>query len=282
MRIAYQGEPGAYGEEAALTLFGEVETIPCATFAQVFDAVSGNRVDRGIVPVENSQAGSINETYDLLLRHDLVITAEVDLRVAHCLLALPGQGLGQITRVYSHPQALAQCDAYLKRLGVETVPSTNTAGSARWIREQGLPGCAAIASRRAALLYELEVLAEGIETNPHNVTRFLAIGWTPAPVSDRSKTSIVFIVDNRPGTLYGALGAIATRGINLVKIESRPAQRRPWEYVFYVDVDGHAADRSLADALSDLHRRTAFVRVLGSYPRAPHPSGAGAAAAARG
>ena len=180
------------------------------------------------MPVENSQAGSINETYDLLLAHDLVIAAELDHRVVHCLLALPGQSLDAITRVYSHPQALAQCDAYLRRLGVEIVPSYDTAGSAKMIQEQRLRGCAAVAARRAARLYDLGVLAEGIETNPNNYTKFLVIGMEPAPRSPQSKTSIVFAVENRPGTLYQALGALATRQINLVKIESRPDRKRPW------------------------------------------------------
>ncbi len=258
MRVAFQGEPGAYSEEAVVRLFGEVETVPCAALAGVFEAVEAGRADRGVVPVENSQAGSINETYDL--------------RVSHCLLALPGQALRDIRRVCSHPQALAQCDAYLRRLGVEITPASDTAGSARQIREQLLAGCAAVASRRAAQIYRLEVLADGIETNPHNYTRFLVLGRSPAPHRPPSKTSIVFVVPNEPGTLYAALGALATRGINLTKLESRPGRRRPWDYVFYVDVDGHAEDPALRDALGELRRRTTFLRVLGSYPRSPRPS----------
>ncbi len=271
MRVAFQGEPGAYSEEAVFRLFGEIETIQRATFAEVFEAVESDRADRGVVPVENSQAGSINETYDLLLAHELVIAGEFDLRVSHCLMALPGQALGQIRRVYSHPQALAQCDVYLKQLGVEVIPAYNTAGSAKSIRAERLTECAAVASRRAAQLYQLEILAEGIETNPNNYTRFLVIARTPAPPTDRGKTSIVFVVDNRPGTLYAALGALATRGINLNKIESRPGRQRPWDYIFYVDVDGHADDPALRDALEELRRHTTFLRVLGSYPRSPQP-----------
>jgi prephenate dehydratase len=279
VRAAYQGEPGAYSEEAVFHLFGEVETVPCATWADVFRAVEADRADRGVVPVENSQAGSINETYDLLLAHSLVITGELDLRVSHCLVALPGQALGEIRRVYSHPQALAQCEAYLQRLGVEAVPSHNTAGSAKMIREQRLKGCAAVASRRAAEIYRLAVLAEGIETNPSNYTRFLAIGPSPAPPGGRSKTSVVFGIDNRPGALYAVLGALATRGINLTKIESRPGRQRPWDYIFYVDVEGHAGEPPLEEALADFRRHTTFLRVLGSYPRSPLPSPAGSRAA---
>jgi len=272
MRVAFQGERGANSEEAVVRLFGEVDVVPCANLADAFDAVASRRADRGVVPVENSQAGSINETYDLLLAHELVIAGEIDHRVVHCLMALPGQALGAITKVYSHPQALAQCDAYLRRLGAETVPSYDTAGSAKMIQEQRLAGCAAVASKRAAHLYELEVLAEGIETNPNNYTKFLVIDTTPAPEAAHSKTSIVFVVDNRPGTLYQALGALATRQINLVKLESRPGRKRPWDYTFYVDIDGHINEARTTEALEDLRRQTTFLRVLGSYPRSPVPA----------
>ncbi|HLJ61563.1 MAG TPA: prephenate dehydratase [bacterium] len=271
MRVAYQGEPGAYGEEAVHRLFGAVPTVQCTSFAGVFEAVQRGDADRGVVPVENSLAGSINETYDLLLAHELVITGELDLRVSHCLMGLPGQTLGQIKKVYSHPQALAQADAYLKRLGAELVPYYNTAGSAKMIREQGLEGCAAVASRRAASLYGLEILAEAIETTPSNYTRFFELSTTPAERVEPSKTSIVFIVRNTVGTLYAALGALATRRVNLIKIESRPARQRPWEYTFYVDVDGHADVEPLRAALVELRQHTTFLRVLGSYPKALPP-----------
>jgi prephenate dehydratase/chorismate mutase/prephenate dehydratase len=269
VRVAFQGEPGAYSEEAVVRLLGEVETVPFPLLSDVFAAVAGRRADLGLVPVENSHAGSINETYDLLLAHDLVITGELDLRVTHCLMALPGQELGEIRRVFSHPQALAQCEVYLTRLGAEVVPSYDTAGSAKMIRDQRLAGCAAVASRRAAQIYELEILAEGIETNPNNYTRFLTIDRSPAPRVGPSKTSVVFGLQNRPGTLYAALGALATRQINLTKLESRPGRERPWEYVFYVDFDGHADDAVVREALGDLRGHTSFLRVLGSYPRSP-------------
>ncbi len=272
MRAAFQGEPGAYSEEAVVRLLGEVETVPCTLLSDVFGTVAAGRADRGVVPVENSQAGSINETYDLLLAHDLVIVGELDLRVIHCLMALPGQTLENIRRVYSHPQALAQCEKYLRRLGADLIPSYDTAGSAKMIREQHLAGAAAVAGRRAAPIYELEILAEGIETNPNNYTRFLTIDRSPAPRVGPSKTSVVFGLQNRPGTLYGALGALATRQINLTKLESRPGRERPWEYVFYVDFDGHADDAEVRDALGDLRGHTTFLRVLGSYPRTPQPA----------
>ncbi len=269
MQVAFQGERGAYSEEAAVRLFGDVEAVPCPVLADVFHAVTSRRVDRGVVPVENSLAGSINETYDLLLTNDLVIAGELDLRVSHCLMALPGQSLKRITRVYSHPQALAQCDRYLRDLGVEVIPHYDTAGSAMMIQAKQLTGAAAVAGRRAAEIYDLEILAEGIETNPNNYTRFLTIDRSPAPRAERSKTSIVFVVDNRPGTLYRALGALATRQINLSKIESRPGRQRPWDYIFYLDFDGHTDDARVREALEDLRRHTTFLRVLGSYPPSP-------------
>jgi prephenate dehydratase len=274
VRAAFQGEPGAYSEEAAVRLFGEVEMLPCTSLRDVFDAVADGRSDKGVVPVENSQAGTINETYDLLLAHDSVITGELDLRVSHCLMALPGQPLDAIVRVFSHPQALAQSEAYLRKLGVEVVAYYDTAGSAKMIREQRLTGCGAVASRRAAQIYQLEILAAGIETNPNNYTRFLVIDRGQAPRAERSKTSVVFALANEPGTLYAALGALATREINLTKLESRPARGRPWEYVFYVDFDGHADDPQVREALDDLRSRATFLRVLGSYPWSPEPASA--------
>ncbi len=274
MQVAFQGERGAYSEEAAVRLFGDVEAVPCPALADVFHAVTSRRVDRGVVPVENSLAGSINETYDLLLTNDLAIAGELDLRVSHCLMALPGQSLKRITRVYSHPQALAQCDRYLRDLGVEVIPHYDTAGSALMIQAKQLTGAAAVAGRRAAEIYDLEILAEGIETNPTNYTRFLTIDRSPAPRAERSKTSIVFVVDNRPGTLYRALGALATRQINLSKIESRPGRQRPWDYIFYLDFDGHTDDARVREALDDLRRYTTFLRVLGSYPPSPPPASA--------
>ncbi|MDR7402299.1 MAG: prephenate dehydratase [Armatimonadota bacterium] len=271
VRVAFQGERGAYSEEAVGLLFGEVEVLPCPSLRDVFEAVAAGRADRGVVPVENSQAGSINETYDLLVAHSLFITAELDLRIRHCLLALPGQTVADIRRVHSHPQALAQCEAFLRAHGLEPVPASDTAGSARMVAEQRLWGVGAIAGRTAARIYSLAVLAEGIETNPANYTKFLALAPAPAPREGDSKTSIVFTTANVPGALYRALGAFATRGINLTKLESRPRRQVPWEYLFYVDFEGHRDDPAVAEALAELSRLTIFLRVLGSYPRSRTP-----------
>lgn len=267
-RVAFQGERGAYSEDAVLSLYPDAEPRPCRTLAEVFELVEGGAVERGVAPVENSQAGSINETYDLLLKHSLVITAEQHLEVVHCLLALPGQSLSDIKQVYSHPQALAQCAEYLRTLGVEIISTYDTAGSARLISEKAMQGCAAVASERAGQVYGLSVLARRIQTNPYNFTRFLAISRIGEPAGADSKTSVVFAVKNTPGSLYQALGAFATRGINLNKIESRPSRNQPWQYVFYVDFDGHTDDPTCRAALSDLLFVTTFLKILGSYPKA--------------
>jgi len=271
MRVAFQGERGAYSEEAVTQFFGEVDALPCPTLRDVFELVIAGRADRAVVPVENSQAGSINETYDLLLSHSLFITGELDLRIRHCLLSLPGQAMQAIRTVYSHPQALAQCDAFLRRHGFEPVPAYDTAGSAKMLAERRLVGAAAIAGQTAARIYGLVILAEGIETNPANYTKFLTLASAPAPRAADCKTSIVFTTKNLPGALYQALGALATRAINLSKLESRPRRQVPWEYLFYVDFEGHQEDPETAAALADLSRVTTFLRVLGSYPRSQTP-----------
>ena len=271
MRVAFQGERGAYSEEAAAALYGDVEVVPCAALREVFDAVASAQADRAVVPVENSQAGSINETYDLLLSHRLYITGELDLRIRHCLLALPGQALEAIRVVHSHPQALAQCEEFLRLRKIEAVAAYDTAGSAKMVASQRLSGVGAIAGRRAGQIYHLAVLAEGIETNPFNYTKFLGLNTEPGPHAPGCKTSIVFTTKNVPGALYRALGAFATRTINLTKLESRPRRELPWEYLFYVDFEGHERDPVAAGALEELRGVTTFVRVLGSYPKSPTP-----------
>ncbi len=268
MRVAFQGERGAYSEAAAIEHCGQIEALPCRTLVAVFDAVEHAEADLGMVAAENSQAGSINETYDLLVRRGLHIVGERNLRIEHCLLALPGERLETIHTVCSHPQALAQCDAFLARRGWETVATYDTAGSAKLVGSERRSGVAAIASRHAAQIYGLQILAEGIETSPVNYTRFLALALTPTPPTDPAKTSVVFTTANVPGALYRALGAFAERRINLTKLESRPRRDRPWEYLFYVDFEAHQDSPEGRAALADLAGVTAFLRVLGSYPRA--------------
>lgn len=265
-RVAFQGEYGAYSEEAARAVYPYGVPVPCRVLRDAFDALSGGAVEHAVVPVENSQAGSINDTYDLLLEHHerLHITAEYMLRVRHMLLALPGQTLDSIQTVYSHPQALAQSERFLATLHAHIEPAYDTAGSARRIAAESLHGVAAVAGRGAAAAYGLEILAEGIETSPDNYTRFLALSREPAP-PPCSKTSLVISTNNTPGALYHALGPFAARGVNMTKLESRPGRTRPWEYVFYLDVEGDAREEPLRSALTALHGLTPMLVVLGSY-----------------
>jgi len=268
VKVAFQGERGAFSEDAVITFFRDAEFLPCSYLSDVFEAVLTDRADFGVVPVENSQAGSINDTYDLLLSYPLNIFGEINLRIRHCLMALPGQSVDEIRTVYSHPQALAQCEEFLRKLSAEVVPTYDTAGSAKRIEEEGLRRYAAVASRRAAQIYGLEILAEKIETNVNNYTKFFVIAKEEAEPTPKSKTSLVFGTKNIPGALYASLGAFATRGINLTKLESRPSKRKPWEYVFYVDFEGHISDKACQEAIRELKRKTSFNRILGSYPRA--------------
>jgi prephenate dehydratase len=271
-RIAFQGIAGAYSEQAIRQFFGtEAESIPCKTLDEVFPAVEDGDADYAMVPVENAVAGSVIRSYELLMERDLRIHAEMILRVRHMLLAAPGTQLAELKRVRSHPQALAQCQRYLSRHGLEPDPAFDTAGSARDLAANPEPGVAAIASELAADLYGLEVLASAIEDFPFNYTRFFVLALEDPPRAQRTKTSLVFSSRHQPGALYGCLGEFATRGINLTKIESRPRLNRPWQYIFYLDFEGHCQDPECEAAIMGLLRRSSFVKLLGSYPAATTP-----------
>ena len=274
LQVAFQGEPGAYSELAAFDYYGDqIKTIPCETFEDVFAAVSEEkgRTIYGLLPIENSLAGSIHRNYDLMLRHELHIIGEFHLRVSHCLMVLPGVKLKEIERIHSHPQALAQCEANLDRLGVQRVAEADTAGSARLLREWDDRKSAALASRRAADVYDLEILTDHMEDNPANYTRFLALARDPlsvdSPEDGDFKTSIVFSLHNQPGALFKALSVFALRDIDLTKIESRPIPGQLWEYMFYIDFAGHYQAKAGSRAVSNLKEFAPFLRTLGSYPR---------------
>ena len=265
MRIAFQGEPGAYSEAAAKRFSPNAEVMPCRTFEEVFAAVADGRASRGILPMENSVGGSIHRNYDLLLEHELPIVAEVELPVDHCLLARPGTQQADLRAVYSHPQALAQCEEYLRRLGnVEIIAVYDTAGGAKMVAEGGRPDTGAIASRRAAEVFGLEVLADAVQDYASNVTRFVLVSRT-AHETDADKTSLVFALKSTPGALFRALSCFALRDINLTKLESRPIRGRPWEYMFYTDIDIGREAFAYGRAVTQLGEFTQWVRTLGSY-----------------
>lgn len=269
--VAYQGEAGAYSEEGALAVFPDAERQAFPSIRKVFEAVEVGRVAAGLVPLDNSQAGSINETYDLFLRHGLHLVGETVVRVDHCLLALPGSALDELDEVMSHPQAIAQSEEFLSALDVTVRAEYNTAGAAKRIAEQKLERTAAIASKRAAELYGLEVLAERIQTYPDNYTRFGVLARDPKALGEPDKTSLVFGVGHVAGSLFRCLGAFAERHLSLTKLESRPRTGRPWEYVFYADVDAPAQRPEMVEALAALSEHATFTRVLGSYAAAVQP-----------
>ncbi|CAL9099057.1 unnamed protein product [Musa textilis] len=292
LRVAYQGVPGAYSEAAATKAYPNCEPIPCDQFEVAFQAVEFWVADRAVLPVENSLGGSIHRNYDLLLRHRVHIVGEVQLPVHLCLLALPGVRKEELTRVISHPQALSQCEHTLTALGLNVARDAfdDTAGAAEYVVANGLQDTAAIASARAAELYGLEVLADGIQDDQGNMTRFVMLAREPiVPRADRPfKTSIVFVARHREGTsvLSKVLLAFAIRDIGLTKIESRPHRQRPirkedeagssgggvagtakhFEYAFYVDFQASLAEPRAQNALAEVQEFTSFLRVLGSYP----------------
>lgn len=273
IKIAFQGVRGAYSEDASYAYFGkDVETVPCPSFADVFEKAEKDLVSHAVVPVENSYEGSVAQVNDLLLDNDLLISGEIVLRIRHCLLAVPGARIEDIKRVYSHPQALGQCRMFLQQYPQwQLISSYDTAGSAAMVKENSRKDEAAIASLRAAEVYGLEVLKEGIESDSQNYTRFFILEKHPKHSPDSNKTSMVFAAKNTPGSLYMCLKEFAERGINMTKLESRPRRNKPWMYVFYVDIDGNLEDPNIGAAIGSLLKTAAFVKVLGTYKKAEEP-----------
>jgi chorismate mutase/prephenate dehydratase len=269
IEVAFQGEVGAYSEEAVFNYFGtSVQSRPCETLEQVFKLVEDGEAQFGVVPIENSLEGIISRVYDLLLESSLKVCGETEVRVIHCLIASPGTGLDAIKRVYSHPQALGQCRSFLKHLNVELIPTYDTAGSVKMIKENKMTDSAAIASARAAEIYGMNIVARGIEDNPNNVTRFFVLAKEDSSPTGNDKTSIVFTTKDRPGALYEVLGEFAHRNINLTKLESRPTRQKPWEYNFYLDFEAYREDHQAKEVLENLAKELIFLKVLGSYAKA--------------
>jgi len=272
IRVAYQGERGAFSERAAHRLAGDdIETVPCVSFEEMFESVGRDDADCCVAPIENSLAGSIHRNYDLLLESNLTIAGETNLRIVHNLIAPPDVALAEIRRVYSHPVALAQCTQFLRSnrtMASEAVH--DTAGAVRMVMDRGRRDEAAIASDDAAGIYGARILARGIEDNTQNYTRFLLLKQLDRTLALRDtgrwKTSIVFRVPNKPGALFRALGAFALFDIDLSKIESRPVEGRPWEYAFYLDLVGRSDDPVISRALANLAEMAEMVKLLGSYP----------------
>lgn len=274
MRVAFQGELGAFSQQAIGQLLGpRAEPVPRQRFEQVFQALRAGEVDAAAVPIENTLAGSVHENYDLLLKFDFEITAETSVRIVHDLIAPPGVAFRAIRAVYSHPVALNQClDFFTSHPRVERMPFYDTAGSVKMVMEQRPSGAAAIASGLAAKIYGGHVLKHGIEDDRQNFTRFFLLepaGSKPRETGEARrrpwKTSLVFSTRNIPGALFRALSALALRDLNLAKIESRPLRGKPWEYMFYLDLLGHREEPKVQKALGHLAEVADFLRVLGSY-----------------
>ena len=273
-RVAFQGERGAFSEDAARQLLGSnTETLACRSFDEMFGAVASGEAACAVAPIENSLAGSVHKNYDLLMEHNLTIIGETNVRIAHNLIALPGVPLAEIRRAHSHPVALAQCEKFFRNHPqIEARPAYDTAGSVKTVIENGDRADAAIAGATAARIYGAQIVAANIEDNAQNFTRFLLLARPDESIqlaeSGERKTSIVFRVANKPGSLFRALAVFSLRDIDMTKIESRPIEGRPWEYSFYLDVAGDQHEPKLERALAHLGEMTESIRVLGSYPRA--------------
>ncbi|MEM3008272.1 MAG: prephenate dehydratase [Candidatus Nitrosotenuis sp.] len=267
-KVSFQGERGAYSEDAAISFFGNtIETVPLSTFTEVVETTESGKTDYSVLPVENSLEGSVGESYDLLLTTTLNVVGEIYYRVRHCLIGF--DKIQNIDTVYSHPQALGQCRKFIQRYKLKMVPAYDTAGSVKIIKELNKKNISCIASKRASEIYGVPTIIEGIEDNTNNYTRFLVLSKTKASQGD--KTSIIFSVKHEAGTLFNILKEFNEYKINLTKIESRPNKSTPWEYNFYVDFDGSQQDQKIAELLKKIKKSSLFLKVLGTYKKAKLP-----------
>jgi len=266
-RVSFQGERGAYSEAALVSFFGnEVDATPCSTFTDALKNTEDDASDYSILPVENSLEGGVGESNDLLLSTKLNVVGEIYYRIRHCLIGI--SSIDDIDTVYSHPQALGQCRQFVQKNSFKTIPSYDTAGSVKIIKELNKNSVACIASKSAAEIYDVPVILEGVEDNTNNYTRFLILSKENNDKTENSKTSIIFSVKHEAGALYQIINEFYQHKINLTKIESRPNKNTPWEYNFYVDFEGHQNDSLIKDMLQKLRNNSNFLKILGSYPTA--------------
>ncbi len=264
--VAFQGEHGAYSEQAIRKLLGETPvTLPCRSFQEMLDFVNEGEADYAILPVENSLAGTVIPAYDALIESDLLVQAEVILRIEHFLMAPKGRSIEEIKYVISHHQALAQCSEHIKEKGFEPKEYYDTAGAARDLATSEVPFTAAIASELAAKTYGLDILSRNFEDMETNSTRFFLMGREAVKCTEGCKTSIMFTTEHLPGALFRVLGELSNRNLNLTKIESRPFKREMWHYLFFVDFEGTIAARKVEEAIESIRNRCNYFKFLGSY-----------------
>lgn len=272
--VAFPGIAGAYSEYAIYQFFGpDTKTVSCPSLEEIFEAVEDGRADQAILPIENALSGTWPRAYELLMDNDLRITAEVILPIHHTLMVAPGVKLADLKRIRSTQQTLDQCEKFISRYNLKTEPAFDTAGSARTLVDKPEKDVGVIASKLAAEIYNLEILEDDIEDAAFNYTRFFVMGHNDPPRAQRSKTSLIFAARNAQGSgaLYECIGEFAQRNISLTKIESRPRRDRPWQYLFYLDFEGHWQEPAAEAALLGLLRRASFVKLLGSFPKATTP-----------
>ena len=267
VKVSFQGEHGAYSETSAQRFFkNDIETSPCHTFRNVLEETELGNSDYGILPVENSIEGSVSQSFDAILSSNLHAVGEIYLEIHHCLIS--NGKIDEIGTVYSHPQALGQCSDFIQKKSLKTVPTYDTAGSVKIIKDLNEKNIAAIASKNAAEIYSMPIIQEEIENDPNNVTRFLIFSKQQTEPSINDKTSIIFSINHEPGTLYEIIREFSNNDINLTKIESRPKKGATWEYNFYLDFVGHMSDTKISTILDSLKKNTKFLKIIGSYPLA--------------
>lgn len=267
IKVSFQGERGAYSEAAARSFFAEeIKPVPLSTFAEVLESTASGNTDYSVLPVENSLEGSVGESYDLLYSTSLNAMGEIYHRIEHCLI---GNGrLEEVDTVYSHPQALGQCRDFIQKNNMKTVPTYDTAGSVRIIKEINKKNISCIASKTASQIYEMPILSENIANNLNNYTRFLVLSKKTCDETGNDKTSIIFSITHEPGSLFRIIENFHNYNVNLTKIESRPTKSKNWEYNFFVDFEGHAKTPRILEMLEKIKDDTLFMKTLGSYPSA--------------